>query len=64
MSMQSIPDKENLGKGEFSEFLDLKDDKVRISKWVILKDGRFNIIWDSISHIIYCLSFILIPIVL
>jgi hypothetical protein len=64
ISIMGISDKNNLSKGDFNEFLDLKDNTVRISKCVILKDGKFNIIWDSISHITYCFSFILIPIVI
>lgn len=35
-----------------------------ISKWVILEDGKFNIVWDSVSNITYIISFYLIPLVI
>ena len=38
--------------------------KKEISKWVILEDGKFNIVWDSITNTFYVISMILIPIVL
>jgi hypothetical protein len=64
ISFMSNSSKIKLGKGVYSKFLNLKDDKVRISKWVILEVGQFNIVWGTISNITYCFSFILIPLVI
>jgi len=36
----------------------------KISKWVILEDGKFNVVWDSVSNLTYIMSFILIPLVI
>jgi hypothetical protein len=36
----------------------------KISKWVILEDGKFNIVWDSITSAFYMISLILIPFVI
>ena len=35
-----------------------------MSRWVILEDGKFNIIWDSITNMFYLISLILIPLVI
>jgi len=31
---------------------------------VVLEDGKFNIVWDSITNIFYIISFVLIPLVI
>jgi hypothetical protein len=64
MSFMSISAKENLRSGPYNEILMVKTREDRISKWVILEDGKFNIVWDSISNITFCFSFILMPLVI
>jgi hypothetical protein len=49
----SKPNKKNLGKGAYSDLLMVGTEKNKISKWVILEDGKFNIVWDSISNITF-----------
>lgn len=63
MALFTSPSKRNLGKGPIEDF-HLIEYGPKISKWVILEDGKFNIVWDSISNITYIISFMVIPLVI
>ena len=53
----------NKRKQNFNQ-IEILPDRNKISKWVILEDGRFNIVWDSITNVFYLISLILIPLVI